>query len=78
LVIQILLPDTDQPDPSRTARVCIMRASEPASGSDIPKHIDVRPAIRSGSATACAVGLACASTWLGPLVQCATAKPFSQ
>ena len=45
-VVQILRPLSRHPLPSATARVRILVASEPASGSDIPKHIMVSPATR--------------------------------
>ncbi len=45
LVVQSFRPVMRQPLSVRTARVLIMLASEPAPGSDRPKHIDVSPDI---------------------------------
>ena len=40
LVVQIFRPVSRQPSPSSTARVRIAWTSEPAPGSERPKHID--------------------------------------
>ena len=46
LLVHIFRPVRRQPSPSGTARVWIMVASEPAPGSDSPKHMDCRPETR--------------------------------
>ena len=48
LLIHCLVPVSDQPPSTGTARVCIIQLSLPASGSDMAKHIDVVPAASPG------------------------------
>src|SRR2546427_8156865 len=48
LLIHCLAPASDQPPSTRRARVRSIHVSLPASGSDRAKHIDLRPATRSG------------------------------
>ena len=69
MVVQILLPDRRQPLPSGTARDFIIMASEPAPGSDMPKHMLWRPSIMGTSISSRARGLTCASTADGPKAQ---------
>jgi hypothetical protein len=69
LVVQILLPVSRQPSPSGTARVFIIIASEPAPGSDMPKHMLSCPDIMPGSSVSRACGVSCRSTALGPNAQ---------
>jgi hypothetical protein len=78
LVVQIFRPLIRQPSPSGVARVLIMVASEPAPGSDMPKHIEVRPAIMSARISARARSVTCNSTGLGPNAQWLTACAPSQ
>jgi hypothetical protein len=52
LVMNCLAPSMTHSPPSRTARVLVLPASEPASGSVSPKAPSLRPAHRSGSRAA--------------------------
>ena len=76
--VHILRPEMRQPSPSATARVVIMVASDPAPGSERPKHIDRRPETRSGRARSRASVVSCSSTTLGPKAQWLSAKVPSQ
>src|ERR1700722_3997647 len=78
LLMQILLPDRSQSSPSGVARVRIIRASDPASGSDLAKHIDDFPDSRSGRIRSRTEAVAWTSTWLGPRAQWATTQDISQ
>ena len=78
LVVHILRPVMRQPSPSAVARVSIMVASEPAPGSESPKHMDRRPETRPASARSRASGVSCSSTTLGPKAQWLSAKVPSQ
>ena len=71
LVVQSFRPVIFQPSPDRTARVLIMLASEPAPGSDRPKHIDVSPVIMPARHFWRASAVIWVSTALGPKAQCA-------
>jgi hypothetical protein len=44
-------------------------ASEPAPGSDMPKHIEVRPSSMPARISSRARGVTCDSTGLGPKAQ---------
>ena len=77
-VVQILRPLIFQPFPSGTARVCNIAASEPAPGSDMPKHIIFSPAIIQGRICARASSVTAESTALGPKAQCEITKSHSQ
>ena len=76
--VHILRPVIRQPESSATARVVIMVASEPAPGSERPKHIDWRPETRPGNARSRASSVSCSSTTLGPKAQWLSAKVPSQ
>jgi len=77
-VVQILRPLSRQPSPSGSARVRSMVASEPASGSDMPKHIIVSPAISPGRISLAARSVTRCSTALGPKAQWLMANCASQ
>jgi hypothetical protein len=70
-VVQSFRPVIFQPVSVLTARVLIMLASEPAPGSESPKHIDVLPVIISARHRSRASRVACVSSRLGPKAQCA-------
>ena len=70
LVVQSFRPVIRQPRLVRTARVLIMLASEPAPGSDKPKHIEVSPDIIPARQRWDASGVTWVSTRLGPKAQC--------
>jgi hypothetical protein len=76
--VHILRPLIRQPEPSGPARVVIMVASEPAPGSESPKHMDWRPETRPASARSRASAVSCSSTTLGPKAQWLSAKVPSQ
>ena len=71
LLVQSLRPEIFQPSAVLTARVLIMLASEPAPGSDRPKHIEVSPVIIPARHRWRACSVACVSSRLGPNAQCA-------
>ena len=73
LVVQILLPLRRQPLPSAVARVLMRAASDPAPGSERPKHMLVLPAIISGKISRLASSVIFSSTGLGPIAQWLTA-----
>ena len=71
-MVQSLRPD-DPPAVASvlTARVLIMLASEPAPGSERPKHIDVLPVIMPARHRSRASSVTWVSSRLGPKAQCA-------
>src|SRR4029450_1455912 len=70
LVVQSFRPVMRQPLSVLTARVFSMLASEPAPGSERPKHIDVSPDIMPARQRFDASGVTWVSTRLGPNAQC--------
>ena len=76
--VHIFRPLIRQPSPSATARVVIMVASEPAPGSESPKHMDWRPETKPANARSRAPMVSCSSTTLGPKAQWLSAKVPSQ
>jgi hypothetical protein len=73
-----LRPFRRQPSPSGTAFVRSIVASEPASGSDMPKHIIVSPAMSPGRISAAARSVTRSRTALGPNAQWLMANWASQ
>ena len=71
LLVQSLRPVMRQPLAVFTARVLIMLASEPAPGSDRPKHIEVSPLIMPARQRLRASSVTWVSKRLGPNAQCA-------
>jgi hypothetical protein len=64
-----LRPSITQPSPSGVARVRIMEASEPAPGSERPKHMPARPDISGSSISSRARSVTFSSNRLGPKAQ---------
>ena len=55
-----------------------MLASEPAFGSESPKHIDALPSMSAGRMRPRASSLSCPSSRDGPNAQCASTYNISQ
>ena len=70
-MVQIFRPVIRQPSPSLSALVASADRSEPAPGSESPKHMIFEPSINPGRKRSRARSESCDRSRLGPNAQCA-------